>query len=250
MLTITDIIAHEPHFFSQISVYLLSNEFNALRSTCTFLRYLPPVFLPPDTTAPSLFLGPGHNEYLHPMIPFDRMLVLVRSVRARITVLTKLGFASEADLTGFVDGLTGRESRDTFFATFSVSEWETGDFVFLDYPPRARKRQGSVATASSLSREEEEEDGGILVRLILKRVPRVGLAMGVELKTTGRRSADFAMPLVRISTADDVILRAGFRSSDVLRETDPNGFWTDLVPVQEATPFRVACRIELNDVWR
>jgi hypothetical protein len=152
---------------------------------------------------------------------------------------------------------------NTFFRVFFVAISATEDPVHVPFR-HVRGRQGSVETDVSTNGYVGESQKAtsladfIKIRLIVKQVPRVGLALGVELdcELNGNHTL---LPLVKIKgrlerTGKEFCLRAGFRTSDFLRETDSKGFWTDLVPIEgvieENEILHVACLVEIDDVWK
>jgi hypothetical protein len=261
---IEKVLAHEGNMYYVISQFLYTEEFIAFRSTCTTVRAIPlePLVCPglfgPGAGRPRGHVDAGDRAYLHMLLPHAATLGSVAQLTRSVQVLSRVAFPCAEALARFVQSVQGRARENTFFRVFWISASATESFTILPYTRRSR--HGSVETDLSAATAADEltpDDLAIQMRLIVKPVPRVGLALGVELDCTG---VSASAPLVKVrgnvgrDTGKEVCLRAGFRASDFLRETDSKGFWTDLAPIAEELkdnqPLPVACFVELNDVWK
>jgi len=228
-MSFTALIDHENQFFHKIGVYLWTNEVLRLSQTCRQIRDI----MIDRENAFRLFrsqAGPHtavkHYQsqvYLHTCLSYDAARIYSSATRNKMHAVSELTLPDRAKIDELVTRLSRATTKLYYIEfIFDLAELHVGDFIL---------------SGNSISEPCK-------VRLQLRRVTRVGLALAADIETTPE------IPLVKISAeieSHNFQVRAGARIAD---GGEKRGFWSDLYPIPaDLNPSKVACFVEMKDSW-
>ena len=235
MSLLTALFDHEPQLFFKIGLNLWTGEVLRLCATCRRLAFL----LRDKERAFELFRKEagthsvkqlGTQLYLHTFLSYDAARIYAAAIRHKLVAVSELVIDSDVKLSSLLDTISKSTCKMYYINfTFDLTLLHQGDCILSD---------------------NEIIDEQCRVRLQLRRITRVGLALAAEIETTPE------VPLIRITAnfEDQTFqLRAGARSIESLRAVDKKGFWSDLYPIapeiSEKTHLSLPCFVEMMDSW-
>jgi hypothetical protein len=237
-MSLLELLDHENQFFHKISVYLWTHEVFRLCAVCKQTLAL----IEDREKAFRIFqyqAGPGANAiqhfgtnaYLHTHLSYDAARIYASASRNKLHAVTPLSLNSREKVDRLLDRVSKATTKLYYIEySFNLSELHSGEFILSE---------NFIASPA-------------VVRLQLRRVTRVGLALAAEIETTPE------FPLITISATienHEFQLRAGARMADNLRTVDKRGFWSDLYPLpptllaEAPRTLRIPCFVEMKDTW-
>ena len=236
MSLLTALFDHESQLFYKIGLNLWTGELLRLCSTCRKLNSL----LRDKDTAFEAFKDEancarsvkhlGVHLYLHTFLSYEASRIYATAIRNKLYAVTELTLDSQSKISSLLDTVTKSTCKMYYIEfTFDLTTLHQGDCILSD---------------------NQIHDDDCRVRLQLRRITRVGLALAAEIETTPE------VPLIRITAnLDDQTfqLRAGARSVESLRAVDKKGFWSDLYPIgpdiSSNSRLSLPCFVEMMDSW-
>ena len=236
MSLLTALFDHESQLFYKIGLNLWTGELLRLCSTCRKLNSL----LRDKDTAFEAFKDEANSArsvkhlgvhlYLHTFLSYEASRIYATAIRNKLYAVTELTLDSQSKISSLLDTVTKSTCKMYYIEfTFDLTTLHQGDCILSD---------------------NQIHDDDCRVRLQLRRITRVGLALAAEIETTPE------VPLIRITAnLDDQTfqLRAGARSVESLRAVDKKGFWSDLYPIgpdiSSNSRLSLPCFVEMMDSW-